>query len=60
MRTISIEKFPHRRNRDGTFDAICPRCYRTIATVNNEDALTETEHDHICEKPYLMAIDLGE
>jgi hypothetical protein len=59
MRIVEIDRFPHRRNRDGTFDAICPRCYRTVATLENEDALTETEHNHVCEPHYLVVEEHG-
>jgi hypothetical protein len=40
--------FPHRRNPNGTFDSICPHCYRTIATEKSEYRLAEAEQTHRC------------
>lgn len=54
MSVIRIDRFPHRRNRNGSFDAICPRCYRTIATTEHEAELDEIEHEHKCEGLFLV------
>lgn len=43
--------FPHRLNRDGSHDAICPKCFITIATDCNEAALAEAEKSHVCGAP---------
>jgi hypothetical protein len=43
-----IERFPHRVNKDGTFDSICPNCFETIATRNVEEDLKEIEEAHLC------------
>lgn len=40
--------FPHRTNRNGTFDSICPLCYRTIATEQSEYRLAKAELAHRC------------
>jgi len=40
--------FPHRRNRDGSFDAICLKCLLTIANVRNEADLAKHEKGHVC------------
>lgn len=44
------EGFTHRQNADGTFDSICHRCFRTVATVNSEDSLHAEELSHRCLK----------
>jgi hypothetical protein len=46
-----IEKdpnFPHRKNKDSSFDSICPRCFRTISTRGTEEDLTQDEQCHQC------------
>jgi hypothetical protein len=42
-------EYPHRTNRDGTINSICPHCYRTIGTSTWEADLEEIEQVHICE-----------
>ena len=42
--------FPHRRNRDGSFDSICMTCFRTVATKYKETELNDAEKDHTCER----------
>ena len=42
-------RFPHRKNDDGTFDSICPVCFRTVARAHREEELTESERNHSCE-----------
>ena len=41
--------FVHRRNKDGSFDSICPQCLLTIATCQTEDALAKIESAHTCD-----------
>jgi len=43
-----IAFYPHRRNRDGSFDSICLHCFATIATANTERELVAYESKHIC------------
>lgn len=43
--------FSHRQNPDSTFDSICKRCYRTIATTESESDLIRSEKEHTCEHP---------
>jgi hypothetical protein len=45
--------FPHRQNRDGSFDSICLKCLLTIANERNEDNLAECEKYHICNPSIL-------
>lgn len=40
--------FPHRPNRDGTFDSICPYCFMTVASHVAECRLPMIEERHQC------------
>jgi endogenous inhibitor of DNA gyrase (YacG/DUF329 family) len=40
--------FAHRSNGNGTWDSICLRCYRTVATAPNASRLPMTETRHTC------------
>jgi hypothetical protein len=42
--------FPHRNNPDGSWDAICPKCHRTIARARTEAALLRIELRHNCDE----------
>lgn len=46
--------YPHRRNWDGTYDAICPRCFRTIGNRRTETELAGDERKHVCEEGQLL------
>jgi len=46
--------FPHRRNRDGSIDSICPKCFITIAKSRIEAELRWAESEHGCQ-----GMDLG-
>jgi len=41
--------YPHRRNRDGSFDSICLNCFATLATARTEPELSEHDRRHVCE-----------
>ena len=41
--------FPHRMNKNGTIDSICPHCYATIGTSTWEADLDRIEAAHRCE-----------
>lgn len=43
-----LERFPHRRNSDGTVDSICPKCFRTVSTQSDENLLIRFEQEHVC------------
>jgi hypothetical protein len=45
--------YPHRRNRDGSFDSICTTCFATIGHVESESELTDTDQNHTCEEFFL-------
>ncbi|WP_263351917.1 hypothetical protein [Acidicapsa acidisoli] len=40
--------FPRRRNADGTFDLICPKCFLTIIYKAEESELEAAEAGHDC------------
>ena len=40
--------YPHRRNRDGSFDSICLNCFATLATARTEPELLVYEKMHVC------------
>ena len=44
----SETEFPHRKNADQTFDAICPKCFQTISNQKLETDLKQSEADHSC------------
>ena len=50
-------RFPHRENDDGTFDSICPVCFRTVAHGQLEAELEEAERKHICDPASLAEIE---
>ncbi len=48
MQTSSPVTFRHRRNRDGTCESICKRCYLTVETALREKDLAGAERSHDC------------
>ena len=42
-------EFPHRMNKDGTTDSICPRCFATVGRSTWEADLDRMEAAHVCE-----------
>jgi hypothetical protein len=45
--------FPHRRNKDGSFDSICLKCFATVASHMTEEQLQEQDKKHICSSSLL-------
>jgi len=45
--------FPHRRNRDGSFDSICLKCLLTIANERIETDLARHDKYHVCNPSIL-------
>jgi hypothetical protein len=43
------EGFHRRRNKDGTFDSICLRCFLTAASAPEESELSSLERRHVCD-----------
>ncbi len=49
LRAMTSETgFPHRKNANLTFDAICPKCFQTISNQKLESDLNEGEVAHSC------------
>jgi hypothetical protein len=48
-------KFPHRLNRDGSFDSICLKCFATIANTITEMELKARENIHTCDHAVMCA-----
>jgi hypothetical protein len=42
------QKYAHRHHEDGTYDAICPICARTVGRHLSEVKLAVTESIHKC------------
>lgn len=42
-------RFFHRSNVNGTFDAICMKCFRIVDTQLREVDLSAKEQTHICD-----------
>jgi hypothetical protein len=47
------EMEPDRRNRDGSYNAICPTCYTTVARSKPEAKLAEYDKAHVCDSAFL-------
>jgi hypothetical protein len=48
-------EFPHRMNKDGTIDSICPHCFVTIGCSTWEADLDRIEAAHLCEPSRLAS-----
>jgi hypothetical protein len=55
-RHLISEPFPHRRNPDGTYDSICPRCYRTVDRQLVEADLRAEERVHVSDPVDLIVL----
>jgi hypothetical protein len=49
----NLPRFPRRRDRDGLYDAICPRCFGTIARAQPEAELAKLEQAHVCDAAFV-------
>jgi hypothetical protein len=45
--------YPHRQNRDGSFDSICLKCLATVARARVVTELKSYEKVHICDEAFL-------
>jgi hypothetical protein len=45
--------FPHRRNKDGSFDSICLKCFATVASHIAQEELQELDKNHVCTNSLL-------
>jgi hypothetical protein len=50
MADLRIPFFPHRLNKDGTYDSICLQCYATVANALTSAELEEYDAKHICRE----------
>ena len=41
--------FPHRKNKDGSFDSFCLKCFATVARATLESELGDHERAHVCD-----------
>ena len=48
MNNSESPNFPHRKNSDLSFDAICPKCFQTISNQRMESNLKQDEDEHTC------------
>ena len=53
-RQIQLE-YARRRNKNGTTDLICLRCFRTVFNAMDEVELSLAQREHACE-----GFDMGE
>jgi len=49
----TLRTFPHRHNRDGSFDSICLKCFATVANTATEIELTALDKTHACDRAML-------
>ena len=54
MAAPAIIFFPHRNNRDGSFDSICTKCFATVASAQTDAALAVYDKKHICDPTVLF------
>ena len=45
--------YPHRRNGDGSYDAICMTCFATVDSQPIEADLAPAEQAHVCDNTLL-------
>jgi hypothetical protein len=46
-------KFPRRRNKDGSYDSICLRCFATVARSKVNEEIPQGEQVHVCDSSFL-------
>lgn len=49
MPETRTQMYPHRRNKDGSLDSICLRCFATVAHAQLEEELIQHEQVHQCQ-----------
>ena len=47
---LEIPFFPHKLNRDGTYDSICLQCFATVATAPVSSDLDRYDLEHKCDE----------
>ena len=53
---MDLLTFSHRRNRDGSVDAICELCFVTVATARHERDLAHPQSAHVCDLQRIQAL----
>lgn len=48
--------YTRRRNRDGSWESICPICFQTVSIQKNEHDLTLPEAAHACDPDVLRRL----
>ena len=48
MAATLITYFPHRHNRDGSYDSICLKCFATVSSGPTKWGRVELNKRHIC------------
>jgi hypothetical protein len=49
MDSVTPPAFARRKNKDGTFDSICMKCFATIASSLKEPEVEHWEQRHRCD-----------
>ncbi len=55
MAAPALVFFPHRHNKDGSFDSICTKCFATIASAQIDAELAVYDRKHVCDPLVLWA-----
>ena len=45
--------YPHRRNKDGSYDSICLTCFATVGGRKPDGQLAESNKAHVCDSAFL-------
>jgi hypothetical protein len=54
---MALSGYKYHHNSDGSFDSICPRCFRTIASGNSIEAIATVEAQHQCSEEDVAVFD---
>jgi hypothetical protein len=55
MQSSVSKRFPHRLNRNGSYDSICTTCLATVSTQLREADLVAAEEEHVCDSLSMAA-----
>jgi hypothetical protein len=47
--------YPHRKNKDGSYDSICLTCFLTVSHAQSETELKKQEEAHVCAASLLSS-----
>jgi hypothetical protein len=54
MADILTAYFPHRHNRDGSYDSICLTCFATVVSARTTRELITPNKEHICNSATMI------